>query len=113
MRTISSKDAAAKGAREDDGRRVLPEHKPHPPRDPHLAALDRIGQQLQAMAEKPVADPALRALLVELAAQTAAVAELVAELGRSRPQAAPITSLKITARDANDRIQSIAVIRGH
>jgi hypothetical protein len=114
MRSITSRDAAIKGARDDDGRRVFPAREAPPPVDKHLAALERIGAQIQTLAAKPSSDPALRALLVELAAQTSAIAELVSALARqqqARPQPAPITALKITSRDYADRIATVEVVR--
>jgi hypothetical protein len=98
----------------DEARRAAPERAPVASADQHLAALRRIGGQLDALHKRSATgDPALRALLVELAAQTSAIAELVAEMGRqARPQVAPITGLKITSRDANDRIESVAITRG-
>ena len=112
MKTITARDAAQRGAKhDDDGRRVfVPMDKPAPV-DAHLAALERIAGQIEQQGK---GDPALRALLVELSAQTIAVAELVADLARqqqARPQARPITDLKITARDKDDRIQSVQIIR--
>jgi hypothetical protein len=98
----------------DEARRAVPESAPFAPEAHHLAALRRIGSQLEALhKQSTTGDPALRALLVELAAQTSVIAELVAEMGRhARPQVAPITGLRITARDANDRIESIVITRG-
>ena len=119
MRTISSRDAALKGAKDDTGRRVFAAPEPPPPVDKHLEALERIGARLESLAQQPAAtgDKALAQILVQLAAQTSAIAEMVASLARQaqaplRPQAAPITALRITARDYADRISGVDVVRG-
>ena len=117
MRTISSRDAALKGAKDDTGRRVFAAPEPPPPVDKHLEALERIGARLESLAQQPAAtgDKALAQILVQLAAQTSAIAEMVASLARQappRPQAAPITTLRITARDYADRITTVEVVRG-